>query len=146
MKFLKVNYPAYQMNQVDRLLNDLFSSELCFDRYSKNELVHQPAANLYEEEQALEVELSIPGYEKDQIKIAVDNDLLIVTGAVDKGEENETKQARVEFRKGNFERKFRLSDKLDAEKINAKFKNGILTITVAKKEKSNLQSREIEIG
>jgi HSP20 family protein len=144
MKFLKVNYPAYQMNHVDRLLNDLLTSEFCFDRYGKNELVSQPATNLYENEQAVEIEMSIPGYEKDQLKIAVNKDLLIVKGEAGKQEENEPKH--VEFRKGNFEKKFRLSDRLDAEKVNAKFKNGILTITVSKKEESIPQRREVEIG
>jgi HSP20 family protein len=147
MKFLKVNYPAYQMNHVDRfLLNDLLTSELCFDRYGKNELIDQPATNLYENEQAVEIEMSIPGYEKDQLKIAVSKDLLIVKGEAGKQKENGSKQVYVEFKKGNFEKKFRLSDKLDAKKVNAKFKNGILTITVSKREESIPQRREVEIG
>jgi len=146
MKFMKVSDPAYQMNQVDRLINNRLTSELCFDRYGENELIHQPATNLYENEQVVEIEMSIPGYEKDQLKIAVDKDLLIVKGVAEKKEETEPKHVHVEFKKGNFEKKFKLSDRMDAEKVNAIFKNGILKITVSKKEESVPQLREVEIG
>lgn len=145
MKFLKVNYPAYQRGVANRLLNDLWSSEFCYDRYGRNELA-SPATNLYENEQEVEIKMSLPGYEKDQVKIEIAEDLLVVKGGIEDQENKDSRDLRLEFGKGNFEKKFRLSGTLDAEKINASFKNGILTITVSKKEESIPQRREIEIG
>lgn len=146
MNCMKVNYPAYQMNHVDRLVTNLLNPEFQFDRYGKNELINRPATNLYENEQVVAIEMSVPGYEKDQLKIAVDKNLLIVRGEAEKKEENEPKHVYVEFKKGNFEKRFRLSESLDNEKINAVFKNGILRITVSKREESVPQRREVEIG
>lgn len=146
MNFMKVNYPVHQMSQVDRLINNLLTSERRFDCYGKNELLCQPAVNLYESEQVVEIEMSVPGYEKDQLKVTVDKDLLIVKGEAERKEEDEPAHVYVEFKKGNFEKKFRLSDKLDAETVNAIFKNGILKISVSKKEESMPQRREVEIA
>ncbi|MEL7587777.1 MAG: Hsp20/alpha crystallin family protein [Prolixibacteraceae bacterium] len=145
MKFLKVNYPVYQTGVASRLLNDFLTSEFCYDRYGRNELVN-PATNLYENEQEVEIKMSLPGYEKDQVKIEVAEDLLVVKGEAEDQTQKESRDVRVEFRTGNFEKKFRLSEKLDAAKINASFKNGILTITVSKKEETIPQRREVEIG
>ncbi len=146
MKFFKVSYPAYQISPSNRLLSNFLDSELCFDRYARNELVNQPATNVYENDQAVEIEVSVPGYEKEQLTIAVEKDLLRVKGEVTKKENDENRNAYLEFRNGSFEKKFRLSEKLDSEKVHASFKNGVLTITVSKKEDTIPQKREVEIS
>ncbi len=145
MKLLKVSYPAYQMNSFDRLLNNLMLSERCFDRYGRDELNRRPATNVYENEQSVEIALSVPGYKKDQLQIEVDNDILAIRGNVANQEESGSKHVYVEFKTANFEKKFRLSDKLDAEKVNARFENGILTVTVPRKELVSQKKREVEI-
>ncbi|MCW0482905.1 Hsp20/alpha crystallin family protein [Gaoshiqia sediminis] len=145
MKLVKVN-PAYSFNAVDRLLNDLFTQEYRSDRFAKNELSWQPATNLFEDEKSVQIELLIPGFEKEQVKISVEKDLLVIKGEVAEQEGQAAKYARVEFKPQNFEKKFRLSEKLDAEKIEAAFKNGILKLVVSKKEEAIPQRREIEIA
>lgn len=145
MRLVKVN-PAYSFNAVDRLLNDLFTQEYRSDRYAKKELSWQPATNLFEDEKSVQIELLVPGFEKEHVKISVEKDLLVIKGEVAEQEGQAAKYARVEFKPQNFEKKFRLSEKLDAEKIEAAFKNGILKLVVSKKEEAIPQRREIEIA
>ncbi|WP_423128179.1 Hsp20/alpha crystallin family protein [Gaoshiqia sp. Z1-71] len=145
MKLLTMN-PVYHVNAVDRLLNDFFSQNYQTDRFDRKELTNQPATNLYDQEDHVAIELSVPGYEKEQIKISVEKDLLIIKGEVENEGNQKVTYARVEFKPGNFEKKFKLSEKLDPEKINAGFKNGILKVTVSKKEEEQLQTRQIEIA
>ncbi len=149
MKLVRFSNPVYPINVVDRLLNDLFSSEFAFDGYGNREVSFEPATNIYEDEKAVEIEIAVPGYEKEQVKISVENNNLVVSGTSEKkeGQENESSgSSHIEFRKQNFEKKFRLSEKLDSEKVDAVIINGILKITVAKKEEVVPQKREIEVA
>ena len=145
MKLVKMN-PVYHVNAVDRLLNDFFSQNYQTDRLERKELTNQPATNLYDHDDHVAIELSVPGYEKEQIKISVEKDLLIIKGEVANEENQNATYARVEYRPANFEKKFKLSEKLDPEKINAGFKNGILKVSVSKKEEEVTQKRQIEIA
>ncbi|MGD9928524.1 MAG: Hsp20/alpha crystallin family protein [Mangrovibacterium sp.] len=145
MRLVKVN-PAYSFNAVDRLLNDLFAQEYRSDRYAKKELSWQPATNLFEDEKSVQIELLVPGFEKEQVTISVEKDLLVIKGEVAEQEGQTAKYARVEFKPQNFEKKFKLSEKLDDDKIEAAFKNGILKVVVSKKEEAVSQRREIEIA
>lgn len=145
MKLVKVN-PAYGFNAVDHLLNDFFQQGLQNDRYAKSEFAFHPAVNIYEFENFYKLELQIPGFSKEQVKISLDKDLLVVTGELPSVEKEEAKHGRVGFRLGNFEKKFRLPENLDTEKIQANFENGILVLTLVKKEKVQPTVRNIEIA
>lgn len=145
MKLVKVN-PAYRFSTVDRLLNDLFQQGLQTDRYAKSEFAFQPAVNIYEFEKAYKLEIQIPGFSREQVKISLDKDLLLVKGEFTLAEKEEVKHARVGFRIGNFEKRFHLPEHLDTEKIQANFEDGILTLTLAKREEAQLVVRNIEIA
>ena len=146
MKLVKVNHPGYHVNGVDRLFNDFFNQGVNHDRYNRKELSSQPATNLFENDDAVEIEMSIPGFEKEQVKISVEKDLLIVKGEAEGSAEESKENIRMEFKLQNFEKRFRLSEKMDLEQISASFKNGILKLTVSKKEEAVPQKREIEIA
>ncbi|WP_163707670.1 Hsp20/alpha crystallin family protein [Mangrovibacterium lignilyticum] len=145
MKFVKVN-PAYHVNAVDRLLNDFFQQGLNLDRDAKNEVGFQPATNVLDFENSVKLELQIPGFSKEQVKITLDKDVLVVKGEVSGQEESEATQTRIEFKAGNFEKKFKLNESLNVEKIQANFSNGILTLTIEKKAVSKPVVKSIEIG
>lgn len=146
MRLVRVNHPIHQFDAVDRLLNDFFNQDVNKDRYNKNELTCSPATNVYETEGAVEIEMSIPGFDKEQVKISVENGYLHVKGEVKEAEEKSSLYAHEEFKQQGFEKKFKLSDKIDDEKISASFKNGILKLTVQKKKEAVPQKREIEIA
>ncbi len=144
MRLVRVNNPVNQFNAMDRLLNDFFNQGAHNDSYNKNELACSPATNIYETENSVEIEMSVPGFDKEQVKISVEEKHLIIKGEVQESEK-ETLYSHVEFKPQEFEKKFKLTDKVDDEKINASFKNGILKLSIQKKEEAVPQKREIEI-
>ncbi|MGQ8338036.1 Hsp20/alpha crystallin family protein [Sunxiuqinia sp. A32] len=144
MKLVKVN-PFYAHNGVDRLLNEVLNQGVNYDRFAKNELSFNPSANVFETKDAFRLELSIPGFDKEQVSISVENDLLVIKGEVKKAEQ-EYEYSRVEFMPQNFEKSFKISQKIDQLKIGASFKNGILEVNLPKKEEAVAVKREITVG
>ena len=107
-----------------------------------------PAVNIYESEQKFEIEIAAPGLEKEDFKIDLKNDyLLVYSEKKDKKEEKEKgKVVRSEFRYSSFQRSFALPKDIDATAINATHKNGVLIIELPKKvEQKDSSSRQIEI-
>ena len=82
------------------------------------------------------IEMDLPGYEKDNINIALNNGYLEVSAKVEKedNEENEEKFVRRERVYGECSRSFYVGEDIKEEDIEAEFKNGILKIDVPKKE------------
>ena len=149
MKLVRFNSPVYPINVVDYLLNDFFSPGFVSDQSGKGKTSFEPATNIYEDENVVAIEIAVPGYERDQVKISVENNNLVINGVAEKkeGQKDEISgSSRIEFRTQNFNKRFRLSEKLNSEKIDAVINNGILKITVAKKEEIVPQKREIKVA
>lgn len=145
MKLVKVN-PAYGFNSIDRLLNDFFVDGLNHDRIERKELSFQLATNVYEFEDRVKLELQIPGFSKEQVKITLDKDVLLVAGEVEEGEKVEAKYSRIQFKNKNFEKRFKLTDDIDQDNIQAVFENGVLLLTLLKKKEEKQIVRNIEIA
>ena len=92
--------------------------------------------------------MEVPGVEEKDIQITLDNDVLMVRG--EKRQEQEKKEGgfhRIERSYGSFQRALNLPDNADQESIKAAFKNGVLTITMEKREASTpKQGRSIPIN
>ncbi len=88
--------------------------------------------------------IELPGLEKSDISIKVEDRMLMISGEVKRGEESDDLRFRRRERfSGSFSRKFRLPAAIDAEKIGAEFKNGLLTVILPKSEAA--VGREIEV-
>lgn len=113
-----------------------------------------PPVDLIEKENKFEIHASIPGVPKDQINLDYndDNKELTISGTVPEVniEKNEKDKHYKELRSGSFERKVRFGTdvNVDAEKISAGYKNGILTITVPKiaADKKKEKVRKVQIS
>jgi len=145
MKLVRVN-PAYSLNAMDRLLNDFFQDGLKYDRLGKNETQFQPATNIYELDDAVKIELQIPGFSKEQVKIMLDKDVLQINGEVGEASKDVVKSSRIQFKRSNFEKKFKLTEEVDRDKIGAAFDNGILILTLPKVKAEPQVVRKIEIA
>ena len=90
-----------------------------------------PAFNVYRDEGNFVVEASVPGYDKDDVTVEVDDNLLTITGShrEDKKEKKKDYYYR-EFTSGSFSRCVRLPSAADPGSMKAKFENGILKITM----------------
>lgn len=122
MTLVRWNQPAFA-----NLLDDFFAR-------SGNNLVSsfEPAVNVIDNKDTFEIQVAIPGYTKDDIKIGIENNTLTVSAEVETNEED-VKFNRREFSKSSFERSFTLPRSIDQEKVGAQFENGILTITLPRK-------------
>lgn len=132
-------------NFVD-LWNNFFENETYtpgFRRYCST-----PAANIVEQEGSFRLELAVPGMNKEDFKIDVENNLLTVSSEKQaQNEENEMNFTRKEFVYGSFSRSFTLPKSVDADSINATYKNGLLQIVLPKKEEEKTKvKREIAIA
>lgn len=109
-----------------------------------------PAVNLKEDENNFEVELAAPGMNKNDFKIELDNNVLTIS--CEKEEKHEEpgekgQYARREFNYRSFQRSFTLPNTIESDKINAKYIDGLLKLTIPKKEEAKKRaSRQIEIS
>ncbi len=93
-----------------------------------------PAVNIRETDKTYEVELAAPGYGKKDFKIEIDNGLLTVSAEKrEEKQENEENYTRREFGYSSFSRSFNLPTNTNEEDIGARYEDGILKLSVAKK-------------
>jgi HSP20 family protein len=93
-----------------------------------------PSVNIANAEKAFEVNVALPGLEKKDVKIEVQNDCLIVSSEKQFEKEEKNKNyMRKEYAYASFQRMFQLPESADQDKIQAEMKNGVLSIKVAKK-------------
>jgi len=132
------------------LFDDFFGREL-FNWGNNNfssTLTTIPSVNVKENPESFEVEVAAPGMEKGDFQITLEGNLLTISSSKEnKNEENKDNYTRREFSYQSFQRSFELSkDVVDEERIEAKYENGVLKLTIPKTEKAKKQApRMIEI-
>jgi len=102
-----------------------------------------PTADIYETEDALTVLLEMPGVDKKDVDIQLENDVLRVEGRIDYGKYEGLEPVYSEYNVGHYARAFTLSDKIDQEAISAELKDGVLTLSLKKAKAA--QPRRIAI-
>lgn len=145
MTLVKVNNPIHR--SFDGLMNDLFNDlPLTFGKTLREDVLHFPPANIVEKNDHYQIELAVPGMEKADFNVKLDDNLLTIS-AEKKTEKNaETdKMIRREFSHKAFKRSFTIDEKIDTAAISAKYENGILTLELPKKEDVKNGSKEISI-
>jgi HSP20 family protein len=103
-----------------------------------------PAADIYETENALTVNLEMPGVEKDNVDIRVEGDILSVEARIDLSKYQGLQPLYTEYNIGHFARSFRLSNKIDQSKIGAEMNDGVLSLTLQKVEEA--KPRKIQVS
>lgn len=143
MTHLKLNNRP--VARFDTLFNDFFNMPSVWTNPSQVEGV--PAANVFETANAYQLELNVPGRNKEDFKINLDKNLLTVS--FEKNEEQKTEginTIRQEFTVRKFKRTFSLDEKIDVNNIQAKYENGILKIDLPKKEQAKEEPKQISIN
>jgi len=103
-----------------------------------------PYADIYETDDALTVVMEMPGVEKKDISVALENDVLRVEGRIDFTKYEGMEPVYTEYNVGHYARSFALSSKIDQDKISAQIADGVLTLTLPKAKQA--QPRRIAIG
>lgn len=109
----------------------------------------QPAYNIVEDDHYWRVEMAVPGMEKSDFKIGLENDILTISTAHSESQNETNDHYKIrQFGYTSFTRSFRLPENMVKEEgVSANYKNGVLHISIPKREeaKSNLK-REITVG
>jgi HSP20 family protein len=99
-----------------------------------------PGVDIMEKEKSFEIHVAVPGMDKDDFKIDLNDSILTVSGERKfKNEKKEGEYYSIETQYGSFSRSFTLPENVDAHKIDAKYVNGVLQISLPKDEKKILK-------
>ncbi len=130
------------------LFEGLFGKEALGDFLSPNFNGNVPAVNVAETKDGFRIEVAAPGFQKSDIKLNLDgNQLTISAQKESKEQEGAEKYTRREFKFSSFRRSFTLPNSIDGSKIEAVYENGILLVTLPRKEEAKVKpSRDIEIA
>ena len=135
MNFVRWN-PLNEMSLLQNHMNRLFDTALQgWPGDSNGTTQWTPSADIYEAENELVVNLDLPGVDPKMIDIRVENNVLSIRGERQfEDKQNKENFHRVERSYGPFARSFTLSTAVDADKIRASYKSGVLSITLPKAE------------
>lgn len=134
--------PLNELRTVEDRINRVFSSDLNKDVLSN----FTPSINTREGEYAYHIDVDLPGVKKEDISVKVENNVLTLKGERKSKEEiKEKNYYKMESSFGSFTRSFTLPDNIDAENIHAENKDGVLEITLPKKEQKKESVKQIKV-
>jgi len=136
------NNPVYFGNLFDELFNQFPAS---WGKDTQTAFSTVPV-NIHETKDGFHLELNAPGRNKEDFKIAIENNLLTIS--FEKKEETEQKEyktIRKEFNYQSFKRSFSVDEKINTAAIQAKYENGVLKLYLPKKEEVIVTPKQIEI-
>ncbi len=134
---------------VPSFIDEFFGKDWMDSVFSDRPGISTPAVNVKETNDDFMIEVAAPGLDKKDFKVDIDNNMLTISSEKEfKNEEKEEgRYMRREFSYTSFSRSFSLPNAVDAEKINAKHKDGILMITIPKKDEAKRKPpKQIEIS
>jgi len=103
-----------------------------------------PTADIYETEDALSVVLEMPGVEKNNVDVRVEDGVLKVEGRLDFSKYQGLQPLYTEYNVGHYFRSFQLSSKIDHNRIEAELKDGVLALTLPKVEEAKPRTIQIK--
>ena len=140
---VRLHHPARK--SFDSVVDDFFNSIPGIWNYGFSGINLAPV-NIYEAPDGFHLEVSVPGINKEDIKVNVDKGLLTIS--YDKKEENKPedyKAVRREFSQRSFKRTFTIAEQVSVEAIQAKYENGVLKLFLPKKEQVKDNPKQVVI-
>jgi HSP20 family protein len=131
--------------EMNRMFDHFFRGDI-FDDGTSFTQTWVPAVDINESEDSFIITAELSGIKKNDVKITVDNNVITIRG--EKKNELETKSVnthRVERSYGSFERSFALPKSVKADAIDARFEDGVLTVTLPKTEEAKQKLIEVKV-
>ena len=117
----------------------------------KKTSIWRPAIEVKQNDKEYKIKVQLPGVEKDDIEVELDNDFMTITAEIEEEKEEKEQQEKnmkyhtCEFRYGKYKRTISFDQPIRSEDANAEYKNGILTILLPKQISEKPKSRKLEI-
>ena len=105
-----------------------------------------PNADVFETEDALTVVLEMPGVERDHMEIGIDNGVLTIEGQIDFGKYEGLRPIYGEYNVGPYRRSFRISNRINQDRISAEMRDGVITLLLPKAEEAKPRKIEVRSG
>ena len=147
MAIVRWKDPIGELSSIHERMNRLFGEAFAMPRAPEEGWIRswEPAVDIYEADDAIVVKAEIPGVERDQVGVEVKDGVLTLRG--ERKFEREVKEEnyhRIERSYGAFQRSFTLPSTVDPDKVRATLKNGVLEVTLQKKEQA--RPRQVKIS
>ena len=120
---------------VNKFFHDLANSSAS-DVADREFVASRPSANVIEFDNHFEIQVAAPGVSKKDIAIEVNEGTLLISAKLNETKESNTKYRKYEFDYSSFSRSFKLGKLVEIEGIEANMKNGVLYVTLPKRDKS----------
>jgi HSP20 family protein len=133
----------------NNLMDDLFSPmpSLFGDEFNGAGWKHSVPVNVKEKEKEYLLEVVAPGFEKENFKIDLEQNILTISAETKTETENANeKELRKEYKYQSFKRSFTVDENIDAASISAKYVNGVLTLNLPKKEEVKEAAKQITVA
>ena len=140
------NDPFRELFDLQRGINQLFDESFATPREDVALKAWTPAVDVYEDENAFLIKLELPEVSREDVKVNLNENTLAISG--ERRVENEDKREnyhRVERSYGQFYRSFTLPPNVDTAAINAQFKDGVLRLTLPKREEAKPKQIEVKV-
>ena len=129
--------------QLNRLFNDFFGRAT----QEQNLTTWAPAVDIYEGEHELVVKADLPDVKPEELDIRVENNILTIRGERKfEKKVDEKNYLRVERAYGSFARSFSLANTVNSEAIKADYKDGVLTLSIPKREEAKPKQIKVSVG
>ena len=128
-----MNLISNKTKYIPSILDDFINLDWNYNRHT----ISVPAVNIKELDTHFEIELAIPGKDKNDFEIEIEDGLLSISSSFNQEDKSDnSKSARIEFDYDSFKRTFSIPDSVDSSKIEATYKGGILKITLSKRDEA----------
>lgn len=137
MTFIKFN-PALEMQRLNKKLENWKNFA---DFQFEQENIYRVKADIFEDEQNLQIVMELPGVAKEDVRISMDNERkLTIKGEKKRPADNDKRNNILcESQFGKFSRSFILSNDLDDSQISANYQDGLLSLTIPKKKREEVE-------
>ena len=130
-------------------ISTLFDSFLDFPKEHGSMSAHNwnPAIDIYDSGSEVVIQAELPGIKKEDINVRVENNLLVLNGKKERTQEIDNNDYyRLERGYGSFSRSYQLPNVVNATKINAKFADGVLTLSLPKSEEAKPRQIDVKVS
>jgi HSP20 family protein len=143
--------PFRELEEMQRRWASLFDRQMLLPDGGKEEQFSltewTPAVDIAEDDKEYTIKAELPGINKEDVKVTVENGVLSISGErKSEKEEKDKKYHRIERTYGSFVRTFTLPEGTAGDKMNAEFKDGVLKLHLPKDEKAKPKTVEVKIG